>query len=347
MVMRRTSACIPDSNSSNSNSYSNSIHSKEIKAMVSCKLVEEPSSSSISSPLKGNTLSISKLPEEVLIRVFLILGSPHEIAHILTVCRAWNIICSNDDLIWKQLLREGQYKLPIKLVPKGFQSWKDLHRVLELYREFISISLHDYIVKCCKEIIDAKAQIKEFYPKIRNFLSHHIHQVYPCDVLLHGHELVDTTGYHHHWCYAAFKKESGLYDFTRYYLGLDRKFHSFIKTHVDMMIKGGVEIHNEHEWICWKLSVHFFDTFSVNTIFDMLLAMFMQRLAVAEWDVADPAPPSSAVFSESIDSCDDDDEECSTSQRRSQKESTKANYKPRTKNSQKCIPSYNSKNAFR
>lgn len=55
--------------------------------------------------------------------------------------------------------------------------------------------------------------------------------------------------YHHHWCYAAYKKESGLYDFTRYYLGLDRKFHSFIKTHVDMMIKGGVEIHNQHEWV--------------------------------------------------------------------------------------------------
>jgi hypothetical protein len=102
-----------------------------------------------------------------------------------------------------------------------------------------------------------------------------------------------------------------------------------------MMMKGDVQIHNHHEWvskeksrrerkreeeevekkkaregeenkercfdlfckITWKLTVHLFDTISVNTIFDMLLAMFMQRIAVSEWEIVDPISDSSGIHS--------------------------------------------------
>jgi len=199
---------------------------------------------------------ISQMPSEVLVRIFLMLSLP-EFVYLLTVCRTWNRICK-DDFVWKQMLREGQYKLTSKVLPNGFQSWKDLYRVLELYKTFISLSLSDYINKCCSEILTKEHMMTEFTPKIRSFLSHHLHQVQPCDMLLHGHEIADKSGYHHHWCYAAYRKESGMYDFTRYYLGIDRKYHNFFKSHVDMMVKGNVQVHNQHEWICWHLTMHFF-----------------------------------------------------------------------------------------
>jgi hypothetical protein len=187
----------------------------------------------------------------------------------------------------------------------------------------------------------------EFMPKIRLFLSSHLSDVRPCDVLLHGHEIADTSGFHHRWCYAAYKNAGGLYDFTRYYLGIDRKYHTFLRSHVDMMVKGGAQIHNEHEWVCWQLSVHFFDTVSVNTIFDMLFAMFMQRIAVAEWEVVDPIlnrDDGNTTTEPTTILCDES--ECSPCSPR------KTETRPRDEfyrqpNVQKWASAYNSKNAFR
>lgn len=240
------------------------------------------------------------------------------------------------------MLREGSYyKLPTKVLPKGFHKWKDLFRVLELYREFISVSLRDYLEKCCPEIrTQQDSLVHEFAPKIRLFLSQHLHEVRPCDVLLHGHEVADSSGFHHRWCYAAFKNEGGLYDFTRYYLEVDRKYHNFIRSHVDMMMKGDVVEKNQHEWICWKLTVHFFDTLSVNSIFDMLLAMFMQRIAVSEWEAVEPA-----LTAEPIAYCEEEcPPPCSPSKTRPRNDLTVYKNQP---NVQKWAPSYNSKNAFR
>jgi len=312
--------------------------------MVSCSL-EDP-------------LSLLSLPSELLLRIFLLLGTPKAISQILQVCRAWNITFK-DDRVWKQMLREGQYKLPSKMLPTGFTSWKDLHRVLELYREFVCLSLTDYIEKCCPYVLMQNPQLtQEFAPKIRKFLSDHLHLVKPCDVLLHGHEIADKSGFHHHWCYAAYKKESGLYDYTRYYLWIDRKNHNYVKSHVDMMMKGDVVIHNQHEWICWHLSMHFFDTMSVNTLFDMLLAMFFGNIAASEWEYVDPSekgPPNTTC--EEMPPTEQQQQEQSPSQRQQQQTTTpKSSKKERTRGSEatkitkamrKWAPSYNCKNSFR
>eukprot|EP00026_Physarum_polycephalum_P007218 Phypoly_transcript_07275.p1 GENE.Phypoly_transcript_07275~~Phypoly_transcript_07275.p1 ORF type:complete len:185 (+),score=17.41 Phypoly_transcript_07275:747-1301(+) len=146
------------------------------------------------------------------------------------------------------LLSEIYYKLTTKILPKGFDTWKDLFRVLELYREFICVSLRDYLTKCCPEMTIQDSLMHEFKPKIRYFLSNHIHEVRPCDMLLHGHEIADSSGFHHRWCYAAYKRDSGMYDYTRYYLEIDRKYHSFVRSHVDMMMKGSEQTPTQHEW---------------------------------------------------------------------------------------------------
>jgi hypothetical protein len=290
-------------------------------------------------------ISLAGLPSELLIRIFLTLGTPSDMLHILSVCRSWYRLCNNE-MVWKQMLREGcYYNLPIKALPKGFHSWKDLFRVLELYREFISVSLRDYISKCCPEISMQDTLMHEFTPKIRHFLSQHLHEVRPCDMLLHGHEIADTSGFHHRWCYAAYRKESGSYDFTRYYLGIDRRYHNFIRSHVDMMMKGNTQIHTQHEWICWKLTVHFFDTVSVNEIFDMLLSMFMQRIAVSEWEVVDPILTSSEPTS-----CEDGENTLSPRKvdGKLRVSGDMSGYKqPKNVPVLKWAPTYNTKNAFR
>jgi hypothetical protein len=44
-----------------------------------------------------------------------------------------------------------------------------------------------------------------------------------------------------------------LYDYTRYYLGIDRKYHNYLRSHVDMMMKGESQIHTQHEWVSLEL----------------------------------------------------------------------------------------------
>jgi hypothetical protein len=112
-----------------------------------------------------------------------------------------------------------------------------------------------------------------------------------------------------------------------------------------MMMKGNTQIHTQHEWICWKLTVHFFDTVSVNEIFDMLLSMFMQRIAVSEWEVVDPILTSSEPTS-----CEDGENTLSPRKvdGKLRVSGDMSGYKqPKNVPVLKWAPTYNTKNAFR
>lgn len=174
-----------------------------------------------------------------------------------------------------------QYGLPL-----GFSSWKDLFRVLELYKTFIFDALTHYITSCCSELEFTPMLASRFQTKIRGFLSQNISQVHPCHTLVHGHSVTDTSGHHFYWCYSVFKDKNGLLSYTRYHLSLNKKHFFLHEPHVDLALKGNV-VTRTQEWICWQVSLYFFENIRVDSLFDVLLAMFMNNVLRDEWETVE------------------------------------------------------------